>query len=145
MATVRKDVAIADYEHAVQQAFREVADALDGKETLAREAQARSNLGPNRVRPLCALLKHDIARPWTVICVILIVNAVSLSRVCHPAIRPITSALIRSMKKPHTSGTIMKACGALPYSLVTALMLAIAVAVDPRVMPPKPAQTTVAS
>ncbi len=51
-------------------------------------------------------------------------------------------AFTTSMKKPHTNGTTMKARGAAPYCLATALMLTIAVAVDPKVMSPKPAQMT---
>jgi hypothetical protein len=49
------------------------------------------------------------------------------------------------MKKAHTSGTTMKAKCEGPYRLVTADMLAIAVAVEPREMPPQPADTTAAS
>src|SRR5688572_28512812 len=60
----------------------------------------------------------------------------------QPAITPTITALARSMKKPHTSGTITNARGAAPYSRATAVMLAMAVAVDPSAMPPKPALTT---
>lgn len=65
----------------------------------------------------------------------------------HPqrAMNPITSALAMSMTKPHTKGTTTNARGAAPYSRVTALMLAIAVAVEPRAMPPNPAHITAAS
>lgn len=40
LAEVRKDIAVADYERAVQQAFREVADLLAGREQLAEQLQA---------------------------------------------------------------------------------------------------------
>ena len=50
-----------------------------------------------------------------------------------------------STKKPHTSGTMMKARCAAPWLRVTAVMLATAVAVEPRAMPPKPAVITAAS
>src|SRR5690606_10006918 len=43
----------------------------------------------------------------------------------QPAIRPTTTALARSMKNPHTSGTITNARGAAPYWRVTAVMLAM--------------------
>ncbi len=43
-------------------------------------------------------------------------------------------AFTTSMKKPHTSGTTIKARGAAPYCLATAVMLTIAVAVEPSVM-----------
>jgi len=41
LALVRKDMAVAGYEQAVQTAFREVADALAASDTLRREEQAR--------------------------------------------------------------------------------------------------------
>lgn len=54
-------------------------------------------------------------------------------------------ALTISMKKPHTRGTTMKARWAAPYCWVTAVMLAMAVAVEPSAIPPKPAEITTAS
>ena len=57
----------------------------------------------------------------------------------------ITSALVRSMKKAETNGTMMKARCEAPKRWVTAAMFAIAVGVEPRVTPPKPAATTAAS
>ncbi|CAP44577.1 efflux transporter outer membrane subunit [Bordetella petrii] len=44
LAKVRRDAAISDYEKAIQQAFREVSDALDARRTLDREWQARTRL-----------------------------------------------------------------------------------------------------
>ncbi|CAM3732334.1 efflux transporter outer membrane subunit [Bordetella tumulicola] len=44
LASVRRDRAVVAYERTIQTAFREVVDALDGRETLAREAQARRAL-----------------------------------------------------------------------------------------------------
>lgn len=41
LAHVRKDIAVAAYEHAIQVAFREVSDALVARETLRREEDAR--------------------------------------------------------------------------------------------------------
>lgn len=44
LARVRKDSAIANYEHTIQAAFREVSDALVASNTLQREKAARANL-----------------------------------------------------------------------------------------------------
>ena len=63
----------------------------------------------------------------------------------NPTKKLIIRAFTRSIKNPHTSGTTIKARCAAPYCLATAVMLTIAVAVEPRVMPPKPALMTVAS
>lgn len=52
LATVRKDIAVSDYEREIQQAFREVADGLDAKETFAREAQARADLANSSTEAL---------------------------------------------------------------------------------------------
>ena len=49
------------------------------------------------------------------------------------------------MKKAETSGRMMKAVGAAPCAFVIAVILAIAVGVAPRLMPPKPAAMTAAS
>ena len=38
-----REIAVAQYEKAIQTAFREVADALAGRETLARQLQATQN------------------------------------------------------------------------------------------------------
>ena len=38
-----REIAVAQYEKAIQNAFREVADALAGRETLARQLQATQN------------------------------------------------------------------------------------------------------
>jgi len=40
LAEVRKEIAVAEYERAIQQAFREVADLLAGREQLAEQLQA---------------------------------------------------------------------------------------------------------
>ncbi len=60
------------------------------------------------------------------------------------AMKPIAAALAMSMKKAETSGRMMKACAQAPCSLVTAVMLAIAVGVAPRLTPVKPAAITAA-
>lgn len=57
----------------------------------------------------------------------------------------ITSELAMSMKTPQVSGMTTKARWALPYCLATAEMIAIVVAVVPRLMPVKPAANTAAS
>ena len=44
LATVRRDIAVADYEKAIQTAFREVSDALAATDTLRREEAARQTL-----------------------------------------------------------------------------------------------------
>ena len=49
-----------------------------------------------------------------------------------------TTAFAISMKKADTSGRIIKAVGAAPCSFVTAVMLAMAVGVAPRLMPLNP-------
>ena len=53
-------------------------------------------------------------------------------------------AFTRSRKKADTSGTIKKARVDGPCCCVTAFMFAIAVGVEPREMPPNPAQITAA-
>ena len=60
------------------------------------------------------------------------------------AMNPIAAALAMSMKKAETSGRMIKACAQAPCSLVTAVMLAIAVGVAPRLTPVKPAEITAA-
>lgn len=44
IASLRRDMAVAGYEHAIQSAFRDVADALAATETLYREEAARDKL-----------------------------------------------------------------------------------------------------
>lgn len=43
-ATVSRDIAVAQYEKAIQSAFREVADALAGRATLGEQLQAQANV-----------------------------------------------------------------------------------------------------
>jgi hypothetical protein len=62
----------------------------------------------------------------------------------HLTKRPMTRALAMSIKKADTSGRMMKAVGAAPCAFVTAVMLAMAVGVAPRLMPLKPAEITAA-
>jgi hypothetical protein len=62
----------------------------------------------------------------------------------HLTKRPMTRALAMSIKKADTSGRMMKAVGAAPCTFVTAVMLAMAVGVAPRLMPLKPAEITAA-
>ena len=57
----------------------------------------------------------------------------------------ISTALTRSRKRAETNGTIRNARVEDPYCWVTAVMLAMAVGVEPKVMPLKPAQITPAS
>lgn len=57
----------------------------------------------------------------------------------------INSAFSRSMKKADTSGRIRKARGEGPKRSVTAVIVAMAVGVEPRVKPLKPAAITAAS
>ena len=57
----------------------------------------------------------------------------------------IKMALTMSMKKAQTNGTIINARCDAPYCLLTADILARAVGVEPREIPPKPAHTTAAS
>ena len=74
-------------------------------------------------------------------------NAYDHRQISHkrPTNAGISNAFTRSKKKADTSGTIKKARVDGPYCCVTAVMLAIAVGVDPREIPPKPAQITAAS
>jgi len=58
LAQVRKDVAVAAYEHAVQTAFREVSDALAATDTLRREEAAQQALA----RSSAATLRLSEAR-----------------------------------------------------------------------------------
>lgn len=57
----------------------------------------------------------------------------------------IIRAFTISMKKPQTRGTTINARWAAPYCWVTAVMFAIAVAVEPSAIPPNPADITTAS
>jgi multidrug efflux system outer membrane protein len=41
LATARKDIAVAEYEKVIQQAFREIADLLDARRQLAEQLQAQ--------------------------------------------------------------------------------------------------------
>ncbi|THF63186.1 efflux transporter outer membrane subunit [Pseudothauera nasutitermitis] len=52
LAAVRRDIAVAAYEQTVQQAFREVADALDATATLYREEAARRTLAASSAEVL---------------------------------------------------------------------------------------------
>ena len=63
----------------------------------------------------------------------------------HRTINPIASAFTMSMKKAETRGRIMNARAQAPWSFVTAVMLAMAVGVAPRLMPVKPDEITAAS
>src|SRR5689334_2114667 len=65
-------------------------------------------------------------------------------RKSYRARKPIAMALAISMKNADTSGKMMNACAQAPCSLVTAVMLAMAVGVAPRLMPVKPAEITAA-
>lgn len=44
LAEVRKSIAVAEYEKAIQTAFREVADGLAGRETYARQSEAQNKV-----------------------------------------------------------------------------------------------------
>ena len=66
------------------------------------------------------------------------------SRSLQRAINPIAAALAMSTKKAETSGRMMKACAHAPCSLVTAVILAMAVGVAPRLTPVNPAEITAA-
>ncbi|MCL6351476.1 efflux transporter outer membrane subunit [Pectobacterium polaris] len=52
LSLVRKDIAIADYEQAIQVAFREVSDALAATDTLRREEQAQRAFAQSSSRTL---------------------------------------------------------------------------------------------
>ncbi len=59
-AQAARDVAVAQYEKAIQSAFREVADALAGRETLARQRQAtRAQLEAEAARARLTKLRFD--------------------------------------------------------------------------------------
>ena len=60
------------------------------------------------------------------------------------AMNSIAAAFAMSTKKAETSGRMMKACAHAPCSLVTAVILAIAVGVAPRLTPVNPAEITAA-
>ena len=62
----------------------------------------------------------------------------------HLTNKPMTRALAMSIKKADTSGRMIKAVGAAPCTFVTAVMLAMAVGVAPRLIPLKPAEITAA-
>lgn len=52
LAKVRKEIAVVQYEKAIESAFREVADALVARETLAREEDARQALATSSAQSL---------------------------------------------------------------------------------------------
>ncbi|RYF40706.1 MAG: efflux transporter outer membrane subunit, partial [Comamonadaceae bacterium] len=59
-ATVSREIAVAQYERAIQVAFREVADALAGRATLADQLQAQRNVvEAETVRLRLAQLRYD--------------------------------------------------------------------------------------
>jgi NodT family efflux transporter outer membrane factor (OMF) lipoprotein len=59
-ANVTRDIAIAQYERAIQSAFREVADALAGRATLADQLQAQANVvEAETVRLRLSQLRYD--------------------------------------------------------------------------------------
>lgn len=62
----------------------------------------------------------------------------------NPSATLITIALVTSTKNADTSGKIMKAVGAGPLALVTAVIFAMAVGVAPNAKPPNPALRTAA-
>lgn len=61
LAKTQRDIAVSEYERAIQQAFREVADALGSSEPLSREEQAQRLLVANELRrvELATLLYED--------------------------------------------------------------------------------------
>lgn len=61
LAKAQRDIAVSEYERAIQQAFREVADALGSAEPLRREQQAKRLLVANEQRrvALATLLYED--------------------------------------------------------------------------------------
>jgi NodT family efflux transporter outer membrane factor (OMF) lipoprotein len=59
-ANVSRDIAIAQYEKAIQSAFREVADALAGRATLGEQLQAQRNVvEAETVRMRLSQLRYD--------------------------------------------------------------------------------------
>lgn len=61
LAKAQRDIAVSEYERAIQQAFREVADALGSTEPLSRELEAQRLLVANEQRrvELATLLYED--------------------------------------------------------------------------------------
>ncbi|MDC8758662.1 efflux transporter outer membrane subunit [Janthinobacterium sp. hw3] len=60
LATLRRDVAVANYEQSVQNAFREVADALSGRRWLAEQVRIqRTALAAQSERARLAKLRYD--------------------------------------------------------------------------------------
>ncbi|MCG8567837.1 MAG: efflux transporter outer membrane subunit [Desulfobacterales bacterium] len=60
LAQVRKEMAVAEYEKAIQTAFREVADALASRDTLKEEESSRSALAASSARSLeLARLRYE--------------------------------------------------------------------------------------
>ncbi|MEZ0308731.1 MAG: efflux transporter outer membrane subunit [Ramlibacter sp.] len=59
-ANVSRDIAVAQYEKAIQSAFREVADALAGRATLGEQLQAQGNVAEaESVRMRLSQLRYD--------------------------------------------------------------------------------------
>ena len=60
VAEIRKEVAVAKYEKAIQTAFREVADALDGRATYGEQLSAQqANLAANQDYAVMARQRYD--------------------------------------------------------------------------------------
>jgi outer membrane protein, multidrug efflux system len=59
-ANVQRDIAVAQYERAIQQAFKDVSDALAGRNTLADQLQAQVNVAEaEAVRTRLSQLRYD--------------------------------------------------------------------------------------
>jgi NodT family efflux transporter outer membrane factor (OMF) lipoprotein len=59
-ANVQRDIAVAQYERAIQSAFREVSDALAGRATLGEQLQAQANVAEAEgVRMKLSQLRYD--------------------------------------------------------------------------------------
>ena len=106
------------------------------KETYLKELARYSVLNPVRA----GMVSHAADWPW-----LYPKRDAAMSARQRPTKKLMIRAFTKSMKKPQTKGTMMKARCAGPYCLATADMLTIAVAVEPSVMPPKPALMTLAS
>lgn len=61
LATVRKDIAVADYEKSIQTAFRDVSDALAATDTLQREELAQTKLSQSSTQALKLSEAHYLA------------------------------------------------------------------------------------
>ncbi|KAI5930746.1 Tyrosine-protein kinase transmembrane receptor ROR2 [Manis javanica] len=127
LAVLRKDMAVAAYEQAIQTAFREVADALAATDTLRREEGARLALRDSS-RESLRLAQARYQAGWTTICATWTHSATPsptkapTHRYRDPAAvgtGPAVPRAGRQLDCAAAATTAVPACGGLPAALST--------------------------